>query len=103
MNSQQKIINLITICRRAGKLETGFDASKNSVSDGRACCILVSADISKNTLKKIMNICGTAVKVIQLDIDSDMLEIYLGRKTAVASVCDRGFAGRFAELSGIQN
>ena len=31
MNSQQKIINLLIICRKAGKFVIGFDAVKEAV------------------------------------------------------------------------
>ncbi len=98
MNCQQKIINLMTICRKAGKLIIGFDAAKNAVSDGSACCILISEDISDNTLKKIMNISGS-IPVIKTGMKCSEAELYFNRKAAVAAVCDKGFARRFGELA----
>ena len=52
MNSQQKIINLLTICRKAGKLVIGFDAVKEAVYGGNASCVITASDISVKTLRK---------------------------------------------------
>ena len=33
MNSQQKTVNLLSICRKAGRLIIGFDAVKDAVTE----------------------------------------------------------------------
>ena len=53
MNSQQKTVNLLSICRKAGRLIIGFDAVKNAVTEGDVSCVLVSEDISHKTLRKL--------------------------------------------------
>ena len=42
MNYQNKILNLLTICRKAGKLILGFDAVKEAVLAGKAESVLVT-------------------------------------------------------------
>lgn len=103
MNWQQKMINLLTMCRKSGYLTLGFDASRDCVLDGKASCIIVANDISPNTLKKMENICNMfsakKVPVVQIDLSVREMEKYLCQKVAIAAVCDKGFAGRFQELA----
>jgi ribosomal protein L7Ae-like RNA K-turn-binding protein len=100
MNSNQKIINLLTICRRANKLVFGFDAVKDSVRDKTACCVITAEDISPKTLKEIKFFCeSSGIPVICRGFISEQLMYAVGKKSVVAGVCDQGFAGRFIELS----
>lgn len=97
---QNKFINLLTICRKAGKLITGFDASKDAAVKCKAKCILLSSDVSAKTKKEIS---FTAEKnnlpVITIPADMSDLAAVFHKKTAVMAVCDDGFAHRFAEMS----
>lgn len=102
MNSgqNQKIINLLTMCRRAGKLVIGFDAVSESVKNKKAFCIMTASDISANTLKEISFVClKYNIKIIPCGLTKEELGYYLGKVTAVTAVCDRGFAEGFLKLS----
>ena len=44
MNS--KIINLLMICRKAGKLVMGYDSAKESAEKGKACLIITASGLS---------------------------------------------------------
>ncbi len=103
MNWQQKIVNLLTMCRRAGKLIIGFDAVKDTFVEGDIYCIVVANDISQNTLKKVNNMCDTfsngKIPVVKVTLTIGELERYLCQKVAVAGICDRGFAKRLIELN----
>ena len=96
MQSKQSL-NLLTICRKAGKLILGFDASCEAVALGKAYCLLTATDISSKTKKELLFQCGDfpcyTVPAEQMELAG-----YFGRKTAVMAVCDEGFAQRFAEL-----
>ena len=50
--ARTKLINIITICRRAGKLEMGFDASVQSAEKHKARLIFTAADVSPKTAKE---------------------------------------------------
>ena len=96
MNSQQKIINLLTICRKAGKLVIGFDAVKEAVYGGNASCVITASDISVKTLKEVKFFCNnSAVDVVYSGLDS------VGKKVVVAAVCDYGFAVKFKSLGTV--
>ena len=100
MNSVQKIINLLTVCRRAGRLTIGFDAVSDAVKNKKAFCVMTASDISANTLKEISFVCSKYnVKIIPACLTKEELEFYLGKITAVIAVCDRGFADSITALA----
>ena len=53
-----RILSLLGLCRRSGKLSLGNDAVIASVRDGEARLVLCTADISENTRKKITYAAG---------------------------------------------
>ncbi|MBE6838626.1 MAG: 50S ribosomal protein L7 [Ruminococcus sp.] len=97
---KQKIINLLTICRRAGRMELGFDPVKDKILCGEAKCILCTGDISEKTLKEV-HFCADRrdVPVYQLE-NMSMTDIAdsLGRRAAVIAVCDKGFASKIESM-----
>lgn len=99
MNSQQKIINLLTICRKSGKLIYGFDAVKEAVYEGNVSCVLTTDDISPKTLKEVKFFCGNArIEIVELGLKSADLYGIFGKEIVVAAISDFGFAKRFKEL-----
>ena len=74
----QKMINLVTICRKANKLVSGFDAVKEAVVSSNASC---------------------GIPVIPTGIESAEIHFAVGKKAVVMGVNDSGFARKFIELS----
>lgn len=102
MNSQQKIINILTICRKAGKLIIGFDAVKEAVYGGNVSCVITSSDISVKTLKEVKFFCSNSkVDIVSTGLDSDEFHSAVGKKIVVAAVCDYGFAIKFKSLGPV--
>lgn len=102
MNSQQKTINLLSICRKADKLVIGFDAVKDAALEGNVSCVLVTEDISQKTLKEVKFFCGnTGTDIVSLDMDSSEMFDVLGKEVVVAAVADFGFSKRFRELGKV--
>ena len=93
----QRVISLLTICRRAGKLLLGFDAVKDAAARGQVMCILLAADVSPKTEKEIC-FCCREVPIRKLDLTRDALAMYFRKRTAVFGVCDSGFSGKLLEL-----
>ncbi|MCH5303524.1 MAG: ribosomal L7Ae/L30e/S12e/Gadd45 family protein [Ruminococcus sp.] len=97
-----KILNLLGLCRRAGRLTVGNDAVADDVLNGNAKLVLVSSDISLNTEKKLNKVCTFAnTELLKLNRTRDELSDALGRFCAVVGVCDDGFAKKLVWL--IQN
>lgn len=94
-----KLLDLLTICRKAGKLELGFDAMKEALIKEKAAAVIAAADISQKTEKEVRFFSdkkNVTVKKAALTID----EVYsrLGKRAGILTVCDGGFAERALTL-----
>lgn len=100
-----KILGTIGLCRRAGKLVTGFDAVCEEISrpKGKAAGILLAGDISPKTEKEVRFFAEKSKKlVIKLPIGLDEIAEVLGRKTGVLAVLDEGLFKTLEKLSNEQ-
>lgn len=52
-----KLLGMIGLSRRAGKVSVGADRCTNSIKNGNAKLVLLADDASKNTKKEIKNSC----------------------------------------------
>lgn len=103
MNSQQKVINLLTMCRKAAKLVLGFDVVKEAIYEGNVSCVIVSDDISPNTLKEVRFICKNSnIDIVTIGLDSYEFFDAVGKKVVVAAVCDYGFSEKFKLLGVVK-
>lgn len=98
MNKQ--LINLLTVCRKAGKMTMGFDAVKDALLQNKAKAVLLAEDISPKTEKEVRFYAaksGTHVESSGCTLE----EIYIGigKKAGVIAVCDEGFAKRAVQLA----
>lgn len=99
-----KILSLLGLCRRAGKLTPGADAVLTKVQKGKSKLVIVAGDISKNTQTKLSLACDRAnVKLIKLSRSKQQLGKAIGKLCAVVSVSDKGFAQRLDELIEDEN
>jgi len=83
------VLNTLGLCKRAGKIVTGFDAVVADIRN--AAGILVAADVSDKTKKEIAFHCNKHNRKL-VEINHTMQEIQgiLGKKTGIISVLDRG-------------
>lgn len=99
MNSQQKEINLLTICKKSGRIILGFDAVKEAAFEGDISAVLITSDISMKTLKEVKFFCNnTQTEITRLDLKKEDIFEALGKEAAVMGIADRGFANRLREL-----
>ena len=99
MNSQQKAINLLTMCRKAGRVIMGFDAVKEAALEKGVSCVIVTDNISLKTLKEVKFFCNnTKTKIIKLGISSEDVFDAIGKESVVLAIADYGFSKRFEEL-----
>ena len=99
MNS--KILGLLGLMRRAGKLTAGFDAVSDRIKDNTAALIVLAGDTSEKTAENISWL-GAQKGVPALRIEAGMEEVgvAIGRKKAgVLAVNDRGFAKKLSALA----
>ncbi len=95
----QKLTGILSICRKAGKLETGFAPMKELLPTGRVKGVLTTSDISPKTYKEVQFFCQKyQVPVCPVPLDMQQLCGAIGRKAAVAAVLDAGFFDRIHQL-----
>lgn len=94
---EDKLAGLLGMCRRAGKLTTGFDAVTALAAEGRAALVLTASDLSEKTGKELrFALARTAAPVPTLT--AALTKEELGRATGflkpvgILSTADEGFA-----------
>jgi ribosomal protein L7Ae-like RNA K-turn-binding protein len=95
----RRIINLLGICIRAGKVVKGFDSSVEAAKNGTAVCLLTASDASPKTVKEVRYYCEKyAVRHFEADISKFDVGRLCGKETAVIAVTDKGFADGFEKI-----
>ena len=95
MNDNPKLLSLLGMCRRAGKLSCGHDGAIGSVRGKSAKLCLLSSDSSERLRKEIereANFEDRNIPVIILFSTMEDIRRATGLKSAVLSVNDEGFA-----------
>ncbi len=100
----QKLTGLLSICRKAGRMEIGFALMLEALKAGKVRGVVMTADVSPKTHKEVCYHCGRAgVPVCDLPLTQMQLGAAIGRKAAVAGILDDGFFDRILELCEAQN
>jgi len=90
-----KLLGLISICRKAGKLAIGFDPAAEALAAGKAPLVLVSPDLSPKTRSELEYRIKKGVKateLIELPLTMDDLSAVLGKRAGILAVMDHGLA-----------
>lgn len=95
----EKCRNLLTICRKAGKLEAGFARAKDAIQGGYAACILLTADLSEKSRKEVLYFAEKQhVPVVQTDWEMAEVRQLFGQRAGILTICEAGFAQRIQAL-----
>lgn len=99
--SHNKLLSMLGIARKAGKLSLGNDPSLEAMRSGLAHLILVASDLSQRTLRGICHAAEEKMtEILTLDNTMDEIETALGRRTGIIAVNDAGFAKKLRALCG---
>ncbi|MCD8025814.1 MAG: ribosomal L7Ae/L30e/S12e/Gadd45 family protein [Clostridiales bacterium] len=94
-----RILSLLGICRRAGKLVIGADPSADSIIKRKSRLIIFAKDFSKNSCKPVLSAAHQAgVKVLEINRSKEQLSLALGKLCGVLSIEDKGFSDKLTEL-----
>lgn len=94
-----RILSLLGLCRRAGKLVIGADTCIDSMAKSKAKLILYANDFSQNSLKPVLlQAHKQNVRVLEVNRTKDEISFSLGKLCGVLSVEDKGFADKLAML-----
>ena len=88
-----KLLSLLGLARRAGKVEPGFDAAVGAARSGKACLLLAAGDLSEKTVKNLRYEGDRAgIETLGLPFGMEELGHACGLRAGVMAVTDKGFA-----------
>lgn len=98
-----KILSLMGLCRRAGRMTIGNDSVIDSINRRTARLVIIADDVSERTKKGIVRAAAeNNVKVISINENKDEISDAVGKFCAVLSIEDSGFAKKLIQLADIQ-
>lgn len=93
-----KLLNLLGLARRAGKLITGEELTVKAIQNNRAKLVFLASNASGNLKKKIMEKARTYnVHVIEIFSENELSQS-IGTDRKVVAVTDDGFAKKMENL-----
>lgn len=94
-----RILSLLGICRRAGKLIIGAEPCIESITKHKSELIICANDFSKKSAKPVLERAHrNDVKTLIINRSKDEVSFALGKLCGVVSVEDKGFAKKLTEL-----
>ncbi|WML49249.1 YlxQ family RNA-binding protein [Neobacillus sp. PS3-34] len=96
---QTQWMSLLGLANRARKIISGEELAVKEIRSGKAKLILLSADASANTTKKITDKCKSYEVPYKLVEDRHLLGQAIGKEArVVVAVMDDGFANKLVTL-----
>ena len=93
-----RLLSILGLCRRAGKIVIGTDPVIESVTTGKSFIVLMTKDFSANSKKNILKASNnSSVKTFVINRTKDELSMAIGKYCAVVSITDRGFSNKLHE------
>ena len=96
-----KFLNLLGMCRKAGRLSCGHDAAIESIVNNKAALCVVSSSASQRLINEMQHACTydyKNIRFITLSYTTPELTQATGTKAAVLTVDDEGFAKKLISL-----
>ena len=94
-----KLLSLLGLCRRAGKIVLGNDPVIDSINQRKAKLVIVASDSSKNTAKGVLSTAHrNNVSAQVVPYTKDDISLAIGKYTAVLCILDDGFAKKAQTL-----
>jgi ribosomal protein L7Ae-like RNA K-turn-binding protein len=98
MENKTKILNLLGLAMRAGKLVTGEELTLKDIRNNTAKFVFVAADASENTRKKIKDKCSYYNVPVSESLTQSEMSHAIGRSRMIIGINDQGFAAKIKEL-----
>ncbi|XCA67656.1 ribosomal L7Ae/L30e/S12e/Gadd45 family protein [Paucilactobacillus suebicus] len=98
MTSNQPVLNLLGIARRAGSLISGEETVLKAIRSKKTFLVFISADAGNATSKKFKDKCQFYEIKYDMTFDKQQLNQATGQARTVYGVTQEGFARKFKEL-----
>ena len=93
MKNNNKVLSLLGLATKAGKVASGEFSTEKSVKTGKGFLVLVADDASQNTKKKFQNMCDFYEVPIYFIANKEELGRFCGKELrASLAVQDENFA-----------
>lgn len=93
MKNNNKVLSLLGLATKAGKVASGEFSTEKSVKTGKGFLVLVADDASQNTKKKFQNMCDFYEVAIYFIANKEELGRFCGKEfRASLAVQDENFA-----------
>ena len=94
-----RILSLLGICKRAGKLITGADMTIDSIRKNKAKLVIFANDFSKSSKKSVQTAADECnVEFRRVLFRSEEIGFALGKICGVMTTEDKGFADKLEQL-----
>lgn len=98
--NNDRLLNFLGLCRRAGYLVWGAETVTKTVDEGKALLVLFASDVSENSLKPALRVAQShRIPARRLPRTKEELSLALGRLCGIVCVTDRGFAEKLLEMT----
>ncbi len=95
-----RLLSLLGLCRRAGKLILGADPVVESINKHKSSVVFYANDFSHNSIKPVLEAAHkNNVKAFEINRSKEQLSLALGKICGVVSVEDKGFADKLVGLT----
>jgi ribosomal protein L7Ae-like RNA K-turn-binding protein len=95
----EKLLHLLGIARRAGRLSLGNDAAIEALRKGDTRLILLAGDLSPKTAGGVEYAAKEeGIAAVRIKATMDEISMALGKRTGVVAVNDAGFAKKLIAL-----
>ena len=98
MNKSEKLLGLLGLAQRAGKIISGEELVIKAIQQKKAYLVFVASDASSNLIKKISDKSNYYKIAKSTAYTSLELSIALGKARKTVAVCDAGFAKKMRTL-----
>jgi ribosomal protein L7Ae-like RNA K-turn-binding protein len=99
LETNDRLMNLLGLARKAGKLELGSEAVKQAVRRHRAALVLLCVDLSPKSAQSVREEAEKAgINAAELPAEMDTVQAALGQRAGVIAVNDSGFAEALLKL-----
>ena len=90
---EEKVLNLLHLARKAGKLKYGFDPVERSCFRGDSKLVIYTDDISERSKKKLLNMTyAYNIKAVEFGTKELLGESFKMRDIGIISIDDSNFA-----------
>lgn len=94
-----KVLSLLGLARRAGKICMGLDTAAESIYKGKAYLLIIAEDVSSGSYSKpAQEAKKRNIPICFLPYSMDEIEQYIGKRTGIITVIDKNFSAGVIDI-----